>query len=234
MSNESIHNNQGALVFQLVKLLVFGGEMWKDNYFERPSHFSKLDQWFGVIVTWNLKWNVNFDKHLFLFTFINQLNRQKGTCTRNYRSNLPFVIKPFNWNFWLLWWKCTLSSRDIRKEVLVYIKNKSWCVIVIQFNVWNFSFLWNFLEGSTFSVVPFLLVQFKDFKTIRAQLSVHSRPPPNFFNNFKMQKIQNINPIQSLLLLSTTFWYAVKCSYKSRICRSAKVLLALQIILIFL
>ena len=187
-------------------------------------------------MTWNLKRNVNFDKHLFLFTFINQLNRQKGTCTRIYRShrNLPFVIKPFNWNFSLLWWKCTLPSRDIRKEVLVYVKNKSWCVIVTQYNIWNFSSLWNFLGGSTFSVVPFLLVQFIDFKTIRAQFFVHSRPPPNSFNNFKMQKIQNINPIQSLLLLSTTFWYAVKCSYKSRIYRSAKILVPPEIILKFL
>ena len=32
------------------------------------------------------------------FTLINQMNRQKETCSRNYKSrcNLLFVIKPFN------------------------------------------------------------------------------------------------------------------------------------------
>ena len=31
---ESIHNNQGALVFQVAKLLLFGWQIWEDNYFE--------------------------------------------------------------------------------------------------------------------------------------------------------------------------------------------------------
>ena len=30
---------------------------------KRPSHFSKLDQGFGVNATWKLVWNVNFGKH---------------------------------------------------------------------------------------------------------------------------------------------------------------------------
>ena len=103
----------------------------------------------------------------FWFTLINQLSRQKGTCSRNYKSrcNLPFVIKLFNGNiFWLLWWKCVLHRRDIRKGCLV----KCWRDIMIQYNIWNFSlegkffFKKNFLEGSPFPAVPFLLVQFID------------------------------------------------------------------------
>ena len=31
---EIIHNNEGALVFQVAKLLLFGGQIYKDNYFE--------------------------------------------------------------------------------------------------------------------------------------------------------------------------------------------------------
>ena len=108
--------------------------------------------------------------------------------------------------------------------------------ITYEIFLWNvnFSSSRNFLEGSTFPVVPFLLVQFIDFKTLRAQFSVNSRPPPNSFNKPKMQKIQNRNPIQSPLLLITTFWYAVKYSYKCRIYRSAKILVAPEIILKFL
>ena len=79
--------------------------------------------------------------------------------------------------------------------------------ITYEIFLWNvnFSSSRNFLEGSTFPVVPFLLVQFIDFKTLRAQFSVNSRPPPNSFNKSKMEKIENRNPIQSPLLLSTTF-----------------------------
>ena len=33
-----------------------------------------------------------------------------------------------------------------------------------------------------FSFVPFRLVQFMEFKTLRAQFSVSFRPPPNSFN----------------------------------------------------
>ena len=108
--------------------------------------------------------------------------------------------------------------------------------ITYEIFLWNvnFSSSRNFLEGSTFPVVPFLLVQFIDFKTLRAQFSVNSRPPPNSFNKPKMQKIQNRNPNQSMLLLSTTFRYAVKYSYNSRIYRSAKILVAPEIILKFL
>ena len=108
--------------------------------------------------------------------------------------------------------------------------------ITYEIFLWNvnFSSSRNFLEGSTFPVVPFLLVQFIDFKTLRAQFSVNSRPPPNSFNKSKMEKIENRNPIQFPLLLSTTFWYAVKYSYKSRIYRSAKILVAPEIILKFL
>ena len=29
-----VHNNQGALAFRVAKLLYFGGQIWKDNYFE--------------------------------------------------------------------------------------------------------------------------------------------------------------------------------------------------------
>ena len=60
----------------------------------------------------------------------------------------------------------------------------SWSNITFQIFLWNviFSPSRNFLEGSTFPVVPFLLVQFIDFKTSRAQFSVNSRPPPNSFN----------------------------------------------------
>ena len=54
-----------ALLFRVAKLLLFGGQIWKDITLNRSSHFPKLDQWFGVYVTWKLEGNVNFDKHLF-------------------------------------------------------------------------------------------------------------------------------------------------------------------------
>ena len=44
-----------------------------------------------------------------------------------------------------------------------------------------FSFSRNFLEVSTFPVIPFRFVQFMDFKTILVKFSVSSRPPPNPF-----------------------------------------------------
>ena len=78
-----------------------------------------------------------FWQESFWFTSINQLNRQKRTCSRNYKSfcNLSFVIKPLNGNiFWPLWWKCMLPWRDIRKGGLAKIKNKSWWDIMIQYN----------------------------------------------------------------------------------------------------
>ena len=76
----------------------------------RSSHFSKLDQCFGVNVTRKLEKNVNFGKHIFdlPWAYLNQLNRQRGTCSRTYKSHfqLPFVIRLFNENiFWPLWWK---------------------------------------------------------------------------------------------------------------------------------
>ena len=146
----------------------------------------------------------------FWFTLINQLNMQKGACSRNYKSscNLPFVIKPFNENiFWSLWWKCILPRREIRKGVRSRLRTRadgtSWSNIAFEIFLWKtfFLFLKKHFKGSTFPVVPFLLVQLKDFKTLRSQFPVNPRPPPNW------------NPIQSPLLLSTTFWYAVKYSY---------------------
>ena len=177
------------------------------------------------------------------FTLINQLNRQRGACSRNYRSrcNLHFVIKPFNGNIILpFWWTCILPHRDIRKGVWSRLRTRadgtSWSNITFEIFLWkvNFSFSRNFLEDSTFPVVPFLLVQFIDFKTLRGQFSINSRRSRNSSNKPKMQKIQNRNPIQSPLLLITTFWYAVKYSYKCRIYRSAKILVAPEIILKFL
>ena len=136
--------------------------------------------------------------------------------------------------------KCIPTGRDIRRGVRTRLRTRadgtSWSDITFEIFLWkvNFSSSRNFLEGSTFPVVPFLLVQFIDFKTLRAQFSVNSRPPPNSFNKSKMEKIENRNPIQFPLLLSTTFWYAVKYSYKSRIYRSAKILVAPETILKFL
>ena len=46
----------------------------------------------------------------------------------------------------------------------------------------NFCTSGNFFKGSTFPVAPFRLVQFMVFKTLRAQFSVSSRPPPSSFN----------------------------------------------------
>ena len=178
----------------------------------------------------------------FWFTLINQLNKQRETCSRNYKSrcNLPFVIKPFNGNiFWHLWWKFILPWRDIKgvwSRLRTRADRTSWSSITFEIFLWkvNFSSSRNLLEGSTFPVVSFLLVQFIDFKTLRAHISINSRPPPNSINKPKIQKIQNRNLCQSLLLLSTTFWYAVKHSYKSMIYRSAKILVAPEIIMKFL
>ena len=55
------------------------------------------------------------------------------------------------------------------------------------------------MEGSTFLVAPFPLVQFMDFKERQAQFSVSSRPPPNSFN-IPENKNQNHNAAQQKLL----------------------------------
>ena len=56
--------------------------------------------------------------------------------------------------------------------------------MTLKIFIWkvNFSSSRNFLKGSTFPAIPFHLVQFMDFKTLRAQFSVSSRLPPNSFN----------------------------------------------------
>ena len=94
----------------------------------RSSHFPKLYQWFGGKCGMKMEEKCEFWQASFWFTLINQLNRQKGACSRNYknRCNLSFVIKPFDRNiFWPLWWKCILPRRDIRKGVWTRIKTRA-------------------------------------------------------------------------------------------------------------
>ena len=56
--------------------------------------------------------------------------------------------------------------------------------MTLEFFLWKVNFISsrNFLEGYTFPIVPFSLVQFMDFKILRAQFSVSSRSPLNSFN----------------------------------------------------
>ena len=129
----------------------------------------------------------------FWFTLINQQNRQKRTCSRNYKShcNLLIFMKPFKRHK-----KAIFCASQERQEKGVWSRLRaradgtSWSNITSEIFLWkvNFSSSKNFLEGFTFSVVPFLLVQLIDLETLWTQFSVNSRPLPNSFNKPKMQK----------------------------------------------
>ena len=132
-----------------------------------------------------------------------------GTCSCSHKS-CSFIIYTFDGNiFWPVRWKSVLSQEDIRKVCLIKIKSKLWRYIMIQYDTgkvffWkvNFSYFKNFLEGSTFLVVPFRLVQFMDFKKLQAQFCVSSRPPRNPFN---IPENENKNHNVAQLKLLTTY-----------------------------
>ena len=91
-----------------------------------------------------------------------------------------------------------MPKRDFNKVALQLYGNhtSTWVTREIFLRKVNFPFSRNFLQGSTFLVVLFCLVQFMDFRTIRAQLSVSSRSPPNFLNLPENVKTKNLNALQ--------------------------------------
>ena len=147
------------MLFQVAKPLLFGGQIWKMITLNRSSHLSKLYPRFGGNGVMKIVEKYEFWQASFWFTLINQLNMQKGACSRNYKSscNLPFVIKPFNGNiFWPLWWKCILPRRELRKGVWSRLRTRaertSWSNIAFEIFLWKkiFSFSRNFLKVPLF------------------------------------------------------------------------------------
>ena len=137
-------------------------------------------------MAWNSDGNVNLSKHLFdLPWYISFIGRKDPIAvTTKVTVMCHFSSKPLMGNFFYpVDEKVYFLEETYERRVWTSLGTNS-DGMILEIFLWevDFSSSRNWLEGSIFLDIPFRLVQFMDFKTLRAQFSAGSRPLPNWFN----------------------------------------------------